>query len=357
MGGGNMNNKGTGAQKQPWGGGQDQIETDKYDDPGIKSLNNLIDNLSPERRALLALRLQQKEYRISNNDFEEDTLFGSTLPLKGQSELIKIQSGKDDARIPFFCVHPVGGNVFCYTALANHLGNERTFYGIPSPYITSEDALIQPNLQSIAASYIKTIQRVQQSGPYLLGGWSMGGIVAYEMALQLRAIGEEITLLSLFDARVPSADQTLIQKDESSLLINFVHDLGFTKSQINVSFDELLKLKPEEQLSCLFNEARTAGLIPANTEFRQIRRLFQTFKVNAQAMCRYVPQSYAGRVCLFKAFEQPILAASDYSMGWNSIIVEGLEIYDVPGNHYTILREPQVRVLADKLNFCLNKLD
>ena len=102
-------------------------------------------------------------------------------------------------------VHPPGGIVVCYQALAQRLGRERPFYGIRSRGLHGEPDL-PGRLEEMAEEYVAAIREVQPRGPYLLGGWSAGGLVALEMAQQLLAQGESIGMLALLDTSPETAD-------------------------------------------------------------------------------------------------------------------------------------------------------
>ncbi|NJR75191.1 MAG: hypothetical protein HC773_19260 [Scytonema sp. CRU_2_7] len=93
----------------------------------------------------------------------------------------------------------MGGNILCYYQLAHHLGIDQPFYGLQSLGLYGES---QPytRIEDMAAYYIEELRVVQPQGPYLLGGWSMGGIVAFEMATQLQKQGDKVALLALLDS-------------------------------------------------------------------------------------------------------------------------------------------------------------
>ena len=113
------------------------------------------------------------------------------------SPLVPIWRG--GSQTPFFCVHPAGGNVACYAGLARALGPDQPFYGLQAPGLDGEQPPHE-TLESLAALYVDAIRTVQPAGPYRLGGWSLGGTIAFEMARQLRSRGEEVALLALFDS-------------------------------------------------------------------------------------------------------------------------------------------------------------
>ena len=114
----------------------------------------------------------------------------------GWSSLVAIQQA--GSRPPFFCMHGAGGTVLMYRDLSRYLGDDQPFYGLQSQGL---DGSCPPltKVEEMAALYVKEIRRVQSHGPYFLGGYCMGGTVAFEVAQQLRAEGEPVALLALFD--------------------------------------------------------------------------------------------------------------------------------------------------------------
>ncbi|MGX8910325.1 thioesterase domain-containing protein [Streptomyces netropsis] len=102
------------------------------------------------------------------------------------------------SRRPLFLTHPMGGNVLCYLPLARHLPEDQPLYAFQAAGAEPGTEPLR-TLPEIAASYIAAMRRVQPTGPYLIGGWSFGGFVAFEMARQLRAAGEETARVILLD--------------------------------------------------------------------------------------------------------------------------------------------------------------
>ena len=238
------------------------------------------------------------------------------------SPLVELQHG--DGRRPLFFVHPAGGNVFCYSDLARELGPEQSFYGLQSFGVTNGDA--PPNeMSAIAARYLAELRRVQPEGPYLLGGWSMGGLVAYEMAQQLQLAGQEVELLALLDSHPASAWGQSTELDDEELLRQF-------KSDMNA----------------------LPGAEEVQLESEQFDRLFQVFRANVQAMMRYQPQRYPGRITFFRPSDRMAEVSIDPLDEWRNLAGDGVEVHVVPGDHYTMLKEPAVLVLADWLKVCLN---
>ena len=119
-----------------------------------------------------------------------------TAPTSGWSPLVAIQPA--GSRAPFFCVHGAGGNVLIYRDLSRHLGSDQPFYGLQSQGLDGSCPPLD-KIEDMAALYVKEIQRVRPHGPYFLGGYCGGGTIAFEVAQQLQAEGEQIALLALFD--------------------------------------------------------------------------------------------------------------------------------------------------------------
>src|SRR6185369_4049726 len=116
--------------------------------------------------------------------------------------LVQLQRG--DGNQPLFFVHPVGGNVFCYAELARELGDEQPFYALQSFGLADGDEPLTA-VSEMATRYLDALRQVQPEGPYKLGGWSFGGLVAYEMAQQLQRAGQEVGSLVMIDTHTPAA--------------------------------------------------------------------------------------------------------------------------------------------------------
>jgi amino acid adenylation domain-containing protein len=280
-----------------------------------------------------------EDHQLDQEDeFEEPT----------HSPLVLIQP--NGSKPPFFCIHPSGGRVFCYADLARRLVPDRPFYGIESPGLEDEqDHLTQ--IEAIAAYYIDLMRTVQPEGPYFLGGWSMGGIVAFEIARQLQAQGQQVALLALLDIRPPASTVTAF--DDALHTQRFIEDLAtlFGKSPPPLTAD-LVTLGSNEQLVYILQQMRANDIVPPDFGLAQLRRQIGVYKANSQAMLSYAAQPYPGRVTLFRA-EDSLYQAAD----WERLAAGGLESYLVPGNHYTFLKQPYVHILAQQLQECIVKAE
>ena len=270
------------------------------------------------------------------------------------SPLVEIQKG--DSRRPLFLIHPVGGSVLSYLDLARHLGAEQPIYGL---YARGLDAGQQPHtrIEDMAAEYLEAIREVQPHGPYLLGGWSMGGVIAFEMAHQLQAQNEEVSLLALIDSAAPSTWTSTAKDDELWLLFNFAQDLGFTPDLLTVNREELLQMSSEERLIYLEEQAKAAKIMPQYMDHDQVVRLYQVFKTNIRALQQYEPAAKAPRIALISS-EQSATTFPDSTMGWSELSTESVEVFTIPGTtHYSIVRKPAVENLAQQLKACIAQAD
>jgi thioesterase domain-containing protein len=203
----------------------------------------------------------------------------------------------------------------------------------------------------MAAHYIAAIQSVQPQGPYRLAGWCFGGLVAFEMAQQLQARGEQVSFLGLLDAStgLNMLFEEYQELDDAAFLVKLVAE------EVSLSLDRIRQLEPEEQLLYVIEQARQLNLIPPDLELAQAQRLVQMLKSHIYAGKIYIPQPYRGRVTLFRASEEAAADSQDLTLGWQELAVEGVDLHWVPGNHLTMVREPHVQVLAKQLRACLDQ--
>ncbi len=238
----------------------------------------------------------------------------------------------EGSKPPFFCVHGVGGNVVGFRDLAKHLGNDQPFYGIQPQGLDGK----QPCLTSVpemAESYIKEIKRVQPHGPYHIGGYSFGGLVAYEMAQILQARGEEIALLALFD--------TYPGKMEGRA----------------AALRNLKALPLTQQISFLVKKGTFVMMtLRKRLELQMIPRALRNVRqACAKAAGNYDVLPYQGRVTLFRVREKSVGSLNDPYAIWWRVASEGVDLREISGDHLSLLKEPQVRLLAEQLSDALSQ--
>lgn len=268
------------------------------------------------------------------------------------SPLVAIQSNVSQQ--PLFCVHGIGGNVLNYFDLARCLEPNRSFYGLQAKGLDGQQ---QPytRIEDMAAYYIDAIRAVQPQGPYLLSGWSMGGIVAFEMAIQLQKKGHEIEQLFLLDSWTPNYIQMRSGNFNNTLLLKyFLQDLeSYVGKSLTVSYDSIAPLATEEQINHVLKQAKISEIVTSDLKSPQIRPLIEVFQANLQALQNYIPQIGSTRITLFRASEILFGNLDDSTLGWSELTTQSIDVCIVPGNHYTMLTQPYVQDLSEKLKFCL----
>jgi aspartate racemase len=273
------------------------------------------------------------------------------------SSLVPIQAGV--ARTPFFCIHAAGGNVLEYHDLARLLGPDQPFYGLQAKGL---DGKSEPHttIKEMAAHYLNELREVQPQGPYLLGGRSSGGTIAFEMACHLEAEGEKVALLALLDT-FPAGYFKLLPGNSS-----LGQRLGRRAKKWQSHLTNLRGLSAADKLKYLATKLRFA---PAKAKHKIYRRAYKIYQkigrplppvlqnieeINFTAVKDYEPQIYSGDVTLFLASD--LTADYDSKDGWRELVRGNVETHEIPGNHLNIIKEPGVSVLAEKLRACLGRL-
>ncbi|HEX8822627.1 MAG TPA: amino acid adenylation domain-containing protein, partial [Archangium sp.] len=257
---------------------------------------------------------------------------------------------------PVFWVHPVGGNVLCYAELARHLGSERPFHAFQATGLDGREAPLA-SVEDMARRYVEQVRAVQPEGPYLLGGWSLGGAVAFEMARELRRQGQEVSLLALLDSFAP-VESPPPEPDEATLLAGFAADLARSVGrEVLLGPESLAGLTGEERVRTLWTHAREARLLPPGTGVEELRALLEVARANLRAVARYNPSPYEGRVVLFRARDARRGAEVEPTHGWARLVSSGLSVEDVPGDHHGVLRAPHVDALAERLERWLQETE
>jgi thioesterase domain-containing protein/acyl carrier protein len=345
--------------------------------------------------SLLAVRLMSKLEQLVGEKLPLVTIFRAPtieqlLRLLQQevrslfySSLIEIQPS--GSKPPLFFVHPAGGHVFRFLDMARLLGPDQPFYGLQSQGLEDQKEPFT-EVDAMASHYIKALRTVQPDGPYSLGGWSMGGVVAFEMARQLQAKGQKIALLALVDTQAPNSKEKSIDDSNATLLIKYAQDLGLPLSALISASEHLPQLDQDVQLPYLFQQLSAAGILPSGIDLHELHRLCRVFRANVRAMQSYVPDPGSVRVTLFKAtdkLEFPtrtlrlILFLSklswrkiprlrkiirravddhrDQTMGWGKVAAKGVAVHEISGNHYSMMAQPNLETLAERLRAYLEE--
>ncbi|HEY9624258.1 MAG TPA: thioesterase domain-containing protein, partial [Crinalium sp.] len=268
--------------------------------------------------------------------------------LDSRSPLVPLTLGNSQS--PFFCVHPMFGVVFPYLELAHHLRSDRSFYGLQPLGLDGQSTPLN-RIEAIAAYYIQAIQTRQPQGPYFLGGWSFGGLVAFEMAQQLLQAGHQVGLLAILDTTAPGHKLSFCQSLKFLLGTAVWSTLPFL---LDYSALATTRLQSWNAWFSRWQWSAIARLIPEESRLQvvdesAISPMLRIVYANAQAAYRYVPQPYGDRITLFKAVEQIDTTESDPTLGWGTL-ANDIQLHDVPGNHLSLLKQPHVQILAQQLD-------
>jgi thioesterase domain-containing protein len=273
------------------------------------------------------------------------------------SSLVPIQPAGD--RPPLFFVHAHGGNVIGYHDLARHLGPDQPFYGLQAPRTGDAQAR---QLEEMAAGYLDEIRTVQGSGPYLLGGWCLGGDVAYEMAQQLSKAGEDVALVLMVENPRPEVEPVvervparLLNRVRTRLAMEWSNVVEIPSSRRTRFLTERvtqlalhLVVRVEVALARILD--RVGVRLPRSRAFRQEL----VAAAHSKAYDRYQPEPYSGPVTLVRAARQPFGQLGDPSLGW-SPLVESLQVVEAPGHRIGLLSEPRVGRVASQIREVIDR--
>ncbi|MED1597538.1 AMP-binding protein, partial [Bacillus pseudomycoides] len=246
---------------------------------------------------------------------------------KSLSVLVPLQESE---KRPFFCVHPFMGNVFCYIQLARLLKDHCSFYGLQNPLVEKEgmDGL---TLSEVVQLYIEEMKRVQPEGPYRLGGWSLGGAIAYEIATILRNQGEEVEMLVLMDTKVPSEQDHKTEDDMLSYILkHFIH-LDLVEQG-----EELV-----HQQDMLVDQLIVEGVLLPDADLTSLKQIINAHRKGLNLMAEHVLTPYFGEVIYFSAEE-----GRDLFTDWRPLLQGKVNKYSVPGSHEEIVFSPAVEKIA-----------
>jgi thioesterase domain-containing protein len=267
------------------------------------------------------------------------------------SPLVALQPEGD--RVPVFFVHPIGGQVLCYQELARAMEPGQPFYGLQARDLTRVGDE-EVTLEEMAAGYIRAIRAIRPSGPYLLGGWSFGGMVAFEMAQQLTRAGEVVPLVAVLDTVSPERIGAMVAMDEAAVLSILAYEEGLKAGrEVELTAAELRPLDRPARVERTLDALRRAGVLAARVDPEWVVRLLAGRRARSDAMARYTPAPYPGRLALFRpeqALPDPdVPTGLSDPEGWRSYTAFPLRVEVVPGHHATMSRGPGAAVVAARL--------
>jgi amino acid adenylation domain-containing protein len=280
-----------------------------YKYPTIKALANFIDHD------------QQKDYK-----------YKSLVPIK--------PSGRKN---PLYIIHGDGMNVLNFSYLANHVDKEQPIFGLQALGLNGIDEPID-NLVEIARNYMQEIIRHNPAGPYLLAGYSSGGYVAMEIRKQMVALGRDVKMLIIFDTDAEKTEY----KDWYSLLPkkakrHFPRLFQAFKTSIYQSFRSK-------------GTAELKQLIP-KSDSKEFYKLINKIKnKHLIAFRNYQLEPFDGKLHLYKAKICVHYGELGKFLAWDKYAKKGVELYEIPGDHFSILLPPHVADFGSTLQRNLDAL-
>jgi amino acid adenylation domain-containing protein len=256
------------------------------------------------------------------------------------SAIVRLSSGQPGTK-NMFVFPPVGGELFCYKPLADRLDNTYTIYGCRDVRL---NALDQPlSITQLATEYVQELQKIQAQGPYLLAGWSMGGVVAQEVAHLLESRGEKVHRLYLIESWHPSVLPD-IDLSQDALVREYVNNL-VRSNQNSLAFAPIESTDLRE----IWKHLVANGLLGEDAEFSTFYRYFQVYRNNSMALRNHVPQQFRGRTLLFRSTcPSSDVGVSHKQLGWQTTIKD-LIVIDNHADHYSQLQGETLNVIAEVL--------
>jgi thioesterase domain-containing protein/NAD(P)-dependent dehydrogenase (short-subunit alcohol dehydrogenase family)/acyl carrier protein len=269
--------------------------------------------------------------------------------------LVAMHAERTTPNTPFFLVAGMFGNVLNLRHLAHLLGHDRPFYGLQARGLYGDEAPHE-TFEEMAAAYLSEVRSVQPEGPYLLGGFSGGGITAYAMAQQLLAEGERVALLVMLDTPFPIRPELGV-RDRWAIQRLLLRERGLAYVR------DWARARARWELGRL--RQRLDGPEPVDGETFHNQAIEAAFR---RALDRYRIRSYPGVVTLFRPAQHPRLVLGPgrvldekmefmfHDNGWGPH-VGSVEVHEVPGDHDSMVLEPNVRVLASHLGQCIKRAE
>jgi amino acid adenylation domain-containing protein len=319
--------------------------------------------------SLLAVRLIARFRREFSRDlplsvlFEHQTveelasILRSASHLYEQRPLVQLHGG--GAEQPIFLVHPAGGGVMGYMALAEHMGPTRAVFGLQYAGLPLSQEVT--GIEAMAAHYVAAMRERQPEGPYLVGGWSTGGVIAFEAARQLAAAGQHVPRVVIIDVPAPLAGAASAERSTASALVSFARKTSlYSGRELSVTHAQLDGLAHEEQLELFFNEMKKNALVPSDVGVENFSRFLHIYENNIRALPGYQAGTYAGDIILLRGEEvlpeiaQELPATfAEPALRWNALCEGRVVVHTVPGNHITMITPPHVTTLVRVLNRAL----
>lgn len=262
------------------------------------------------------------------------------------SSLVEIK--KTGRQRPFFCFHAAGGNVLNYLQIASHLDVDQPMYGIQSIGLDGRTKPIR-RLEEMASYYKNEIKSIQPHGPYLLGGGSMGGMIAFEVAQQLKRDGDKIILLVMFDTLGPNYKHYTLNGEVKGVMnkLKLYWDSITSKGHI-----EKVQFIGAKIISVIVS--RMKGLICSiyyllNIPIPHNIRYWYIEQVNIRALLNYTPKFYDGEITIITGSIEENGVFNDPKRGWENVALGGIKVFNIAGEHEKLVEKTELSQIVSNL--------
>lgn len=259
------------------------------------------------------------------------------------------------SKTPIYLIHGVGLNVLIFSPLAKYLDPEQPIYGIQAKGLNGIDKLFN-RMEDIAAHYIEEILAQNPHGPYAIGGYSFGGLIAFEMSKQLKAMGKEVILTCMLDSCAYESfhHQPLLKRialKSHELFMRTVWALIFMTQEPKIVIMNKIKYA-QILLGQLFEKLSIKKTTPRDKYTEYSKRATQMYNA---AFRNYKLTPYDGRVDVFRSKRQTYYMPDFKYLGWKPYAKQGVVVHEVPGYHLDMFKYPNVEGFAKILQDCLDK--
>ncbi|HWZ03570.1 MAG TPA: thioesterase domain-containing protein, partial [Mucilaginibacter sp.] len=259
-------------------------------------------------------------------------------------------------KTPLYIVHGAGLNVLLFNAVAIGLSPDQPVYGLQAKGLNGIDEPFT-TIEDMAWHYVEAVMQQNPDGPYLLAGFSLGGVIAFEMATQFKALGKEVNMLALFDTYVYNSTfydplPLKIRKKAKFNLFSLIHFFKFSNGVKNTVAEKVILLKRK-----LLGHYWSLRYKDDQNRPGFFGYAYKIDKYNLDALKRYKfkPQDIAVEV--FKAETRTFYVEDKVNMGWKPYALKGVNIHDIPGEHNTIFKAPNDKKFAGVLQQCLDRVE
>lgn len=254
------------------------------------------------------------------------------------SFLVKIKDGASHAN-PIFCVHGAQGNVLIFKSLADRLGATRPFFALQAHGV---DGRIKPSecIPDMARCYVAAMKAARPHGPYLLAGYSGGGVIAYEMAQQLKAVGDTVSLILMVDTLEPSEHRIPV-----TMADRFRHLHRVRLSRFVALPDNLWRYHLYPRI------CRKLGITQVRQPLTNLEAAGQAVEAAyMRGQIVYTAAPYAGDLLIVRANDARMhFLRSGPSLGWDKYVSGRTDSFEVDADHLSVFDEPSVSRIADEM--------